>query len=210
MLPVSGGGFDTTADALATHGAVATTLAVNPDTVNTIGEQHSRPGARALQQLVALPADEVVGQSYVPVNLAALSQAGLPGEIGGATRAGRRGVAHSGAQARRRLLGRPGLFVHAGRCGEPGRRAEGDGGRPTGAERHRSLGRRPERLHVRPTLHARSRPRLDHRVSRRELDPERSLHGEPGEPGARRANSSWPASPSSISRTRTWTTRAAS
>ncbi|HTU39932.1 MAG TPA: DUF6049 family protein [Acidimicrobiales bacterium] len=82
VVPVSGGGFETTADALAEHRELPTTLAVNPDTVNTIEETHDRAGTRALAQLGTLAADEVVDQSYVPVNLAALSEAGLPGEIG--------------------------------------------------------------------------------------------------------------------------------
>ncbi|HVT41989.1 MAG TPA: hypothetical protein VHD39_03315, partial [Acidimicrobiales bacterium] len=81
VLPVAGQGFDTMADALATRPDVAATLAVSPATVNTIDQQRSRGGTHALEQLEALPNDEVINDSYVPINLAALSEAGISGEI---------------------------------------------------------------------------------------------------------------------------------
>jgi Family of unknown function (DUF6049) len=81
VLPAAGQGLDIVANALAAHHEVASTLAVNPATVNTIDQARSRGGLRSLQQLEALPASEVVGQSYVPINLAALSEAGISGEI---------------------------------------------------------------------------------------------------------------------------------
>jgi hypothetical protein len=81
VLPVTAGGVATMADAL-THHDVATTLAVSPLAVGTIEATRSRAGVRALDQLAALSGDETVDQSYVPINVAALSGAGIGNEIG--------------------------------------------------------------------------------------------------------------------------------
>ncbi len=81
VLPVAGAGFDTVANALAAHHDVPTTLAVDPASVNAIEQGRTRDGGHALAQLQALPADEVVDDSYVPINLSALSEAGITGEI---------------------------------------------------------------------------------------------------------------------------------
>jgi hypothetical protein len=81
VLPVSAGGVGAMASALDGHRDVATTLAIDPATVNAIQEEHSRNGLRALSTLAALDSTEVVDESFVPVNVAALSEAGLAGEI---------------------------------------------------------------------------------------------------------------------------------
>ena len=59
-----------------------TTLAVSPLAVSA-GRRTAarRRDAHALDQLDALGGDQVLDQPYVPVNVAALSEAGLPGEI---------------------------------------------------------------------------------------------------------------------------------
>ena len=81
VVPVAAGGLTTMADALTAYHDVATTLAVNPLTVSQVDTAHDRAGMRALGQLAALSGDEVTDQSYVPINLAALTGAGLSGEI---------------------------------------------------------------------------------------------------------------------------------
>ena len=82
VLPVSGEGTETTAEALSEHRDVPATLSVSPVTVNAIESDHARAGVAALAQLDGDSADEVLDQSYVPINLAALSEAGIAGEIG--------------------------------------------------------------------------------------------------------------------------------
>ena len=82
VVPVSGTDTDAVADALAAHRDVVTTLAVSPATVSAIVQAHSHTGDRALDQLDGDSADQVVDQPYVPINLAALSEAGIAGEIG--------------------------------------------------------------------------------------------------------------------------------
>jgi hypothetical protein len=81
VLPVTSGALSTTADALTDHHDVATTLAVSPLAVSQVEATRSRSGLRAIGQLAALSGDEVVDQPYVPINLAALSEAGISGEI---------------------------------------------------------------------------------------------------------------------------------
>jgi hypothetical protein len=82
VVPVtSGAGAVAMAGALSDHGDVATTLTVSPLAVSAIEQGRSRDEVRALDQLASLSGDEVVSQPYVPVNLAALSGAGLSGEI---------------------------------------------------------------------------------------------------------------------------------
>jgi hypothetical protein len=81
IVPVSAGGLGAMASALDNHRDVATTLAIDPATVNAIQAAHSRDGLHALSTLAALGSTEVVDESFVPVNVAALSEAGLAGEI---------------------------------------------------------------------------------------------------------------------------------
>ncbi len=82
VVPVSTGGATAMAGALANHRDVPTTLAVNPLTVSALEQVHGRDGLHALDQLAALDNAEVLDEPYVPVNVAALSEAGLAGEIG--------------------------------------------------------------------------------------------------------------------------------
>ena len=88
VLPVTAGGATAMAGALANHRDVPTTLAVSPLAVSTLQQLRPREGLHALDQLAALANAEVLDQSYVPVNLAALSEAGLAGEIGAQTSRG--------------------------------------------------------------------------------------------------------------------------
>jgi hypothetical protein len=82
LVPVSAGGVVALASALGGHRDVATTVAVNPATVDLIEAQRTRAGVRALNELAGLENAEVIDQSFVPINVAALPEAGLAGEIG--------------------------------------------------------------------------------------------------------------------------------
>ena len=89
VLPVTAGGATAMAGALANHRDVPTTLAVSPLAVERpAAAARATTGLHALDQLAALDNAEVLDQSYVPVNLAALSEAGLAGEIGAQTSRG--------------------------------------------------------------------------------------------------------------------------
>jgi hypothetical protein len=82
VLPVNPSSATAESAALASHRAVATTLAVAPA---ALAADEATPRARQnLRPYAALAGlgDEVVEEPYVPVNLAALSQAGIAGEIG--------------------------------------------------------------------------------------------------------------------------------
>ncbi len=81
MAPVVGAGATTMATALTAHHEVPVTLDVNPRTVATLVAEHTKEGDHALTQLADLSGDEVTAQPYVPVNVAALSEAGIAGEI---------------------------------------------------------------------------------------------------------------------------------
>jgi hypothetical protein len=81
VLPVSAGGVTTMAGELTKRPDVATTLAVNPLTVSIIQATRSRAGLHALDQVAALSGDQVIDQSYVPIDVAALSEAGIGNEI---------------------------------------------------------------------------------------------------------------------------------
>jgi hypothetical protein len=82
VLPVaSDGGVTAVTTASADHHDVATTLAVSPLAVGRVLSQHTRDGTRALGELAALSGDQVVEQPYVPIDVAALSEAGIAGEI---------------------------------------------------------------------------------------------------------------------------------
>ena len=82
VLPVtSAGGLDAVATALSDHHDVATTLAVSPLTAEQALLQRTRAGTHALDVLAASSNDQVVEQSYVPINVASLPEAGIAGEI---------------------------------------------------------------------------------------------------------------------------------
>ena len=82
VVPVTTGGVTAMADALTEHHDVAATLAVSPQAVSTLGAARGRGGEHALDQLAALSGDQVLDQPYVPINLVALSEAGIANEIG--------------------------------------------------------------------------------------------------------------------------------
>ncbi|MGP0030614.1 MAG: DUF6049 family protein, partial [Acidimicrobiales bacterium] len=67
------------------HHATPATLDVSPTTIGTLATGAGRDGRRALQELAALTTapgtDQLLSPSYVPVNVAALSGAGLVSEI---------------------------------------------------------------------------------------------------------------------------------
>jgi len=81
VVPVGAGGVTPLAGALSDHRDVATTVAVSPAAVEQIEQQHTRVGLHALAELAALDNAEVLDEPYVPVNVAALSHAHIPGEI---------------------------------------------------------------------------------------------------------------------------------
>jgi hypothetical protein len=81
VLPVTASGLTTAADALTDNHDVPITLAVSPLAVSALDATHARDGTHALEQLAALSGDEMIDQPYVPINLAALTEAGLSGEI---------------------------------------------------------------------------------------------------------------------------------
>ena len=81
VMPVTAGSAPALADALSAHREVATTLAVSPVAVTAIERTHSRDDLRALSQLTGVSGAEVLDQSFVPINVAALSESGIAGEI---------------------------------------------------------------------------------------------------------------------------------
>jgi hypothetical protein len=83
VLPVTASGLTTMADALSDpqNHDVPTTLAVSPLAVSAVDASHARDGTHALEQLAALSSDEMIDQPYVPINLAALTAAGLSSEV---------------------------------------------------------------------------------------------------------------------------------
>ena len=82
VVPVAAGGMSGVADALTDHHDVATTLAVSPLAVSAVDATRSHAGLRALDQLAALSGDQTIDQPFVPINVAALSEAGIANEIG--------------------------------------------------------------------------------------------------------------------------------
>ena len=82
VVPVGSGGATALAGALEDHRDVATSVAVSPVAVEEIEQQHERDGLRALADLATLDNAEFLDEPYVPVNVAALSEARLSGEIG--------------------------------------------------------------------------------------------------------------------------------
>jgi hypothetical protein len=81
IAPVLGTGAAAMATALTAHHDVPVTLAVSPRTATALAAGHTKDGAHALDQLAGLSGDEVLSEPYVPVNVAALSEAGIAGEI---------------------------------------------------------------------------------------------------------------------------------
>jgi Family of unknown function (DUF6049) len=81
VLPVAAPAAPAVAAALTAHRDVAATLAIDPSGVAQ-AEAASKSEVRALQQLGSLDDDQLLDQPYVPVDLAALSEAGIAGEIG--------------------------------------------------------------------------------------------------------------------------------
>jgi uncharacterized protein DUF6049 len=82
VVPVNDGGVTTAANALAAYRDVPTTLVVSPLAMTNATRVRDHADTRALSQLETLNAsDEILDQSYVPINVAALSEAGLHGEI---------------------------------------------------------------------------------------------------------------------------------
>ena len=81
VAPVAGASAPTMAGVLAAHHDVPVSLAVSPRTATALVAAHSRDSTRTLSQLAGLSSDEVLSQPFVPVNLAALSEAGIAGEI---------------------------------------------------------------------------------------------------------------------------------
>ena len=82
VVPVGSNGMTALAGALSDHRDVATSVAVSPVAVEQIELQHARDGLHALAELAALDNAEVLDEPYVPVNVAALADVGITGEIG--------------------------------------------------------------------------------------------------------------------------------
>jgi hypothetical protein len=74
-------GTKTLAAALADEPAVPTTLDVNPAGVESSETADPKAASRALAQLASLDSEQVLNQSFEPIDIAALSEAGLPSEI---------------------------------------------------------------------------------------------------------------------------------
>ncbi len=82
VMPVNASSAPTMAEELTDHHEVAATLAVSPLAVGAIETAHPRDGARVVEQLAGLTGDQLLSQPYVPINVAALSEAGISSEIG--------------------------------------------------------------------------------------------------------------------------------
>ena len=82
VVPVTTGGVTTMADALTEHRDVATTLAVSPLAVSALEASRAHDGEHVFDQLAALSGDQMLDQPYVPINVVALSEAGIGNEIG--------------------------------------------------------------------------------------------------------------------------------
>jgi hypothetical protein len=89
IAPVRGSGAVAMAATLAAHREVPVTLDVSPPTVFSLLTQGGKEDQRALKDLADLTtssnggagSDQLLSRPYVPVDLAAMTRAGLPGEI---------------------------------------------------------------------------------------------------------------------------------
>ena len=83
IVPVGSEGVVPMATALSEHHTTPTTLAVRPTAVaHAQASRRSKGALHALTELAALDNDQVLDQSFVPINVASLSEAGLANEIG--------------------------------------------------------------------------------------------------------------------------------
>ena len=82
VLPVAGGSTETMANTLLRRTATSPPRSPSARSPRTRSRVTPRAGDAALAQLDGDSTDEVLDQSYVPINLAALSKAGIAGEIG--------------------------------------------------------------------------------------------------------------------------------
>jgi hypothetical protein len=82
VLPVtSSAGLTAVAAASSDHRDVATTLAVSPLNVEQTLLSGARGDSHALGTLASLDQDQIAEQPYVPIDVAALAEAGIAGEI---------------------------------------------------------------------------------------------------------------------------------
>ena len=81
VMPVGAGGISAVSDTLADHRTVPTTLEVSPLLAAQLQASRSRDERRALSQIATLTDSQVVEQPYVPIDVAALTGAGISGEI---------------------------------------------------------------------------------------------------------------------------------
>ena len=203
VVPVTAADVTTVADTLTDHHDVPTTLAVSPLASERRSRRtRQRDGQRALAQLAALSGDEMLDQPYVPINVAALSEAGISGEISAQMVRGDDVLRSAGL----RPDGGPWVDTASSFTqGDAGNLASGlqlaGATQAVISDDDLASGGR-EQLHVRPALHPGPRARLDHpgRGVRRHL--EHALH-RPDRPTPSSGPSSCsPGSRSSTSRTR--------
>ena len=81
VVPVATGSVTTMAEALSDHHDVPATLAVSPQAVSQLETTRSHSDQHALEELAALSGDQLLDEPYVPINVAALPEAGLSDEI---------------------------------------------------------------------------------------------------------------------------------
>jgi hypothetical protein len=81
VLPVTADGFTSMVGVLTDHHDVPATLAVSPLAIGHIEATRSRDEQRTVSQLATLTGDQLIDQPYVPINVAALTAAGISGEI---------------------------------------------------------------------------------------------------------------------------------
>lgn len=83
VLPISNtASAQSVAASLSDHRDVPASLAVSPSGVQRAEAQEPKAESKALDQLGSLNNEQMLEQPYVPIDVAALSEAGLPSEIG--------------------------------------------------------------------------------------------------------------------------------
>ena len=172
----------TLATALADHPAVPTTLAMNPAGIQKSEAADPKATSRALAQLGSLDNEQVLGQPYEPIDLAAMSEAKIPSEI--------RAQMTRGDEILRAAGLRPtdGPWVDTASTFSQGDSADLAAGLQeagviaAGHERRRPRQRRSQQLHLCAAVHPRPRPRIDGRRHRRRLVAQRTLHRRPQRP----------------------------